>query len=68
VLNSPQLRDNITMRISDMRKLVDGASQELVNLSRCAFAAAAAAAAAAAGDGGGSGSGSGSSSSSMYSY
>ncbi len=29
------------MRISDMRKLVDGASQELVNLSRCAFAAAA---------------------------
>ena len=34
VLNCPQMRDNITMRISDMRKLVDGASQELVNLSR----------------------------------
>ena len=33
------MRDNITLRISDMRKLVDGASQELVNLSRCVSAA-----------------------------
>jgi len=36
VLNCAQMRDNITLRISDMRKLIDGASQELVNLSSVA--------------------------------